>query len=62
VAASLPEGLEECFTMNRLEVRLSIACYRLEQLGKETVSRVVLDGIGKQSIGFARKTRRDADT
>jgi hypothetical protein len=28
----------------------------------ETVSCVVLDGIGKQGIRFARKTRRDADT
>jgi len=28
----------------------------------ETVSCVVLDGIGKQRIGFARKTRRDAGT
>ena len=36
--------------------------YCLNQLANETVSCVVLDGIGKQGIGFARKTRRDADT
>jgi len=34
----------------------------LGQLAHETMSCMVLDGIGKQGIGFARKTRRDADT
>src|ERR1019366_9563686 len=44
-----------------LPLGLFPVCASLARRPNETVRCVVLDGSGKQGIGFARKTRRDAD-
>jgi hypothetical protein len=55
-----PEQFHYAFT-NDLSEEESLKAYRQGKRAGFNVSGVVLDGIGKQGIGFARKTPRDAD-